>query len=267
MGRWRLNGLRLSVCWLFGELLQPGPEYNKENLCHLCYYLERAPSSFFSSLTTAAAAEQHINRAHYRHVIPLSSSLLFPRRSCSISRLTLPLTPLLSICVTQLSVLHLSRPISRPSISPTFFIASAMTALTPRINGAYLNHHLNQTVRLVGRIHELDVPSGVLQLITSDNKLVQVFSASLQAGEGGFDPAVYRQGGTVEVVGQLKQEDGSVQEYTAISLGDNFGQPQRSEPQHSTAHNCRLLALPCTAVLTLVCVVVSPQISSCTISL
>ena len=112
-----------------------------------------------------------------------------------------------------------------------------MTALTPRINGAYLNHHLNQTVRLVGRIHSLDVASGAMQVVTSDNKLVSVFSQALQAGEGAYDPNVYRQGGAVEVVGQLKQEDASVQEYTAISLGDTFGQSlSPAFAAHSTTH-------------------------------
>ena len=139
---------------------------------------------------------------------------------------------------------------SVPSFSHSRTASSVMSALTPRINGAYLNHHLNQTVRLVGRIHSIDVGSGAMQLVTSDNKLVSVFSASLQAGEGAYDPNVYRQGGTVEVVGQLKQDDGSVQEYTAISLGDNFGQQRTPHPRHTmTPHSAAVTdRLCCVAV-------------------
>ena len=170
----------------------------------------------------------HLCRPHQPH--SLSPQLAFVKSSCSCPLIWYAPTVPFYTSVSHLSLLPLS----------------TMTALTPRINGAYLNHHLNQTVRLVGRIHSMDASSGALQLVTSDNKLVSVFSAALQAGEGAFDPNVYRQGGTVEVVGQLKQEDGSVQEYTAISLGDSFGQPHLNTTQHhTTAHHTSSAARLC----------------------
>ena len=95
-------------------------------------------------------------------------------------------------------------------------------SVTPRVNGAYLPSFINQTVRLVGRIQSMDA-SGAVQLVTSDNQPVSVFSSSVAQGEGGFDAQVYAVGQVVEMVGQL-QEDGTLQEYIGIALGTTFGQ-------------------------------------------
>ena len=115
-------------------------------------------------------------------------------------------------------------------------------SITPRINGAYLAHHLNQTVRLVGRVNAMDAVSGQLQLQTSDSKLISCSSQALAAG--GADAAVYQIGRVIEMVGML-QQDGSVQEYMAISMGDNFG------PTDTQKHRQRCRRTDCADALRL----------------
>ncbi|ORX95555.1 replication factor A protein 3 [Basidiobolus meristosporus CBS 931.73] len=80
---------------------------------------------------------------------------------------------------------------------------------TPRINSSMLGQHTNKTVRIVGKVMQLQEGSALIE--SSDHGQISV---SLNPGTTFSTPYV-------EIIG-IVQQDLSVQELTSSGFGENF---------------------------------------------